>query len=126
MIAGIDLSTQQFYAVIMGATAFTVMNTTLASQRPIGILQNNPNTTGLPAEVAFSGICKMMLGDTVTSLPALLGVTASGRGQVVTDSSGSSGRYAIGEALQLGTSGDVIMIKLFGSPRLAWYGTSGS
>lgn len=103
-----NMSTRQFQAVIMSGTtiSFEVAPTTANTQRPIGILQNDPDTSGYGAEVAHSGIAKARYGGSVTQGDEL-GVDSLGR--VVSlgapgSTGGHAGRYVIGQALRSGTA----------------------
>lgn len=116
-IAGSDLSSQQWYAVRLDGTTmgtgFQVGAITAATQRPIGILANNPNTSGQGAEVVISGIVKVEYGDTVTIGQALT-INATGRivASLIDTTGAISKQYIIGESLEAGTSGDIRFIKL--------------
>lgn len=102
-IASGDLSTAQFLVVTLtGSTSvdFEVKESTAAAQIPVGILQNNPDTSGHPAEVAISGICKVRYGGTVAQGDLLVAQA----GATVTDLTTSDESYVIGRALQNGTS----------------------
>ena len=67
VVAGESMTTWQFKGVKLSAAADrTVLKITNANtERPIGILQNDP-ASGEAAEVAAWGVCKAMYGDTVT------------------------------------------------------------
>jgi len=116
-IANGDLSTRQFYVVrLTGSTiagGFEVGVTTALTQRPIGILTNDPNTSGQGAEVVLSGIVKAQYGDTITIGQALSFGTDGRVAPILIDSTDAlSKRYVIGQALQAGTSGEVRYIDL--------------
>jgi hypothetical protein len=116
-IANGDLSTRQWYAVRQTgstiATGFEIGPTTAATQRPVGILTNNPNTSGQAAEVVIEGIVKAEYGDTIT-IGQPLTVDALGRLVAMLSDTGTaiSKQYIIGEALEAGTSGDIRSIRL--------------
>ncbi len=118
-IAGGDLSTNQFYAVQL-STALNneVIAITATANRPIGILQNNPNTSGQAAEVAIVGVCKAQFGGTVGRGDPL-GVSAAGRLVTIVESStgGTTGLYKIAYALYAGTATGVGMVRL-GDPNI--------
>ena len=111
-IAGGDLSTRQFYAVKMSETsgnAFEVAAMTSGGQRPIGILQNDPNTSGQGAEVMLTGISKVALGGNVTQGDALSNDSFGRLAAVVLSSSlAAPGRYIVGTALQSGNTSGII------------------
>lgn len=77
-----DLSTSQFMAVIIDtAHALTVVINSANTDRPIGILQDNPKgATGVPvpATVAYTGICKAVVGANGWTRGDRLGVDGSG------------------------------------------------
>jgi len=54
--ASADLSAYQFRAVKLGATGAALAG---AGEAAIGILQDNPNALGVPANVAVAGISKL-------------------------------------------------------------------
>ena len=63
-----NLSTSQFLCMQLisgGSSGFEVGESTLTTQRIIGILQNNPSSSGQGAEVAYYGVCKAQYGGTV-------------------------------------------------------------
>ena len=102
-IASGDLSTSQFRVVTLtGSTTvdFEVQGTTATAQIPVGVLQNDPSSSGDAAEVAISGIAKVRYGGTVAQ-GNLLVVTATGSAQALTTTARS---YVFGQALQNGTS----------------------
>jgi len=120
-----DFSTRQFYAVrLTGSTSvdFEIGPTTANTQKPIGILVNDPDTSGHAAEVAIAGVTKVQLGGASTAGNSL-GPDAAGRLVAVAEGdSGSSGRFVIGIALQSGTSGEIIYARLV-DPHISWAGT---
>jgi hypothetical protein len=98
-----DMSTSQFLVVSLTGSAtvnFEVQETTATTQIPVGILQNDPSSSGAAAEVAISGICKVRYGGSVTQ-GALLTFNASA---LATASSTADEQYIIGTALENGTS----------------------
>lgn len=110
-IANGDLSTRQFTVVRLTGTTtidFEVGGTTAQTQQPIGILLNDPNTSGSPAEVGLTGVMKVRLGGVVSQGNNLsFGNDGRVTNLALGSSGGSSGRYVIGQALQGGTSGEV-------------------
>ena len=66
VVATADLSAKQYYVVKAGSTAATVkLADTKATDIILGILQNDP-TSGMPAEVACTGVCKAAAEASVT------------------------------------------------------------
>ncbi|MEQ1737474.1 MAG: hypothetical protein ABL886_13850 [Rhodoglobus sp.] len=76
--AGIDLRTKQYHAVKMSA-ADTVVACTGVTDKPIGILQNNPNLNE-EASIAVGGTSKFVAGGVVTN-GTNVGTKADGRAQ---------------------------------------------
>ena len=68
IVADADLSAYQYHAVKLSATNRKVSAMTDANaERPVGILQNDPDADGKAAEVATSGQCKAKYGGNVTA-----------------------------------------------------------
>lgn len=116
-IAGGNLSTSQFLAVKMSESAtvdFEVLNTTANTFRPVGVLQNKPNSSGQGAEVAVAGVAKMKYGGSITQ-GDLIGIDSVGRAVSLgspTSTGGHAGRYVLGQALMNGTSSGVYHVLL--------------
>jgi len=113
-IAAGDLSTRQFYAVRLSGSSgnpFEVasISTGNVTQRPIGILQNDPNASGQGAEVMLSGISKVALGGNVTQ-GDLLSNDCAGRivGVTIAGTQNTTAAYVIGQALQSGNTTAII------------------
>lgn len=102
--ADADLSAKQYYIVKLSNSSGTA-RVALAGvdDRPIGVLQGKPAAAGRAADVAVSGITKVVLGGSVTAGDAL---TPDSNGKAITN--GSSDAYTIGVALVSGSSGDTI------------------
>lgn len=110
-IANGDLSTRQFTIVRLSGTTtidFEIAGTTIATQRGIGILLNDPDSSGTPAEVGLHGVMKVEFGGVVSQGDAL-GYDVTGRLTTIIlgTTQGSSGLFVIGSALQGGTSGEI-------------------
>jgi len=120
-IADADLSAKQYRAVKMKGTTedFEVAAITAATDKPIGILQNDPDAAGKAAEVAYAGVSKGHLGGTVSSGDSLSPDTA---GDLVALAEGTSAgddtKFIIAHALQDGSSGNVIKVLLV-SPHIS-------
>jgi len=84
-----DLSAKQFYAVKLDtATAFTVAAVNAVTNRPFGILQDNPKGTAtarLAANVAIFGICKAIAGTGGWTRGDRLGVDSAGALVTITE-----------------------------------------
>jgi len=109
--ANIDMSSEaayQFTPVAVVPATGTGINTPQAiapvaatGDPAIGVLQNNPQLAEA-GTVMVGGISKILLGGTVT-IGQLLMATPSGGFQVAT-----SGKYAVAQALEAGSSGQII------------------
>jgi len=111
IIANGDLSTRQFTMVRLTGTTtidFEIGGTTANTQQPLGVLMNDPNSSGLPAEVGRSGVMKVEFGGAV-SQGNNLSFDNTGRltNLALGSSDGSSGRFVVGQAMQGGTSGEI-------------------
>lgn len=115
-VASGDLSTRQFYAVKLSgssANAFEVsaISTGGRDNRPLGILQDDPNTSGTPANVMIVGVSKVALGGNVTQ-GDILSNDSFGRlirFDISTGASNTTGGWIIGEALQSGNTTSIIL-----------------
>ena len=112
-----NLSTSQFLCMQLisgGSSGFEVGESTLTTQRIIGILQNNPSSSGQGAEVAYYGVCKAQYGGTV-ALNDLLGPATDGQLVTVGDSSGgTTGMYRFAVALESGAADEVHYVLFLG------------
>ena len=109
LVAQGDLSSSQYKIVIACSTAGQVkVGSTAATDPILGVLQNDPSATGQPAEVAFSGICKV-LAETSVAYGDEVTVSSTGRAKSTT----TDGNRIIGIALEASASaGDAIRILL--------------
>ena len=118
LMAGADISANRFEAVRLVTDDFGVRAITANTQRPIGILQNDPNAAGKAAEVAGVGsTCKARLGGTVTRGDVLT-VDADGELVVVTPGTDTT-LPEVAIALQSGVDQDVVFIYYTGGGRSA-------
>ena len=105
-----NLSTEQFRAVKLTANPFEIDNVDAVTDVPIGILQNKPNASGEPAEVAGPGsICKAEFGGAVQAGNQLkIEGAGADAGQLVAATIGTdSAHYIIAHALQDGANDQV-------------------
>lgn len=113
VVANADLSSYQYKAVQVSTTDWkvAVMSNANAPEVPIGILQNDPDADGKPADVAILGVCKAECGGTVTSGD---NIGVNNAGEIISDAetTTSSDLYHIGVALEDGVDGEVISIAL--------------
>lgn len=106
LVADSDISANQFEAVKMTGESFEVTNIGAATDKPIGILQNNPNADGQAAEVAGPGeVAKARYGGTVNAGDSL-GCDADGE-LVATVEGTDTTIYVIATALEDGVNQDV-------------------
>jgi hypothetical protein len=104
LVAAADLSSSQYRFVKLDS-AGKAAACSAATDRPIGVLQNNP-TSGNVAEVLVAGGTKLVLGGTVTEGQI---VSPSSTGTAVTIAPGTdTTKYICGSALTEGVSGDII------------------
>lgn len=106
--ANADISANQFEAVkATGTTSkFRVSAITGNTDKPIGILQNNPNAAGQAAEVAGPGeVAKARYGGNVNTGDSL-SVDADGELVTVTEGTDTT-RYIIATALEDGANQEV-------------------
>ena len=77
LVAGEDLSAKQYYYVKLSANN-TVIAPTLATDIPIGVLQNNPDASGKSATVCSIGVTKVSSNEALTA-GWLIGTSADGQ-----------------------------------------------
>ena len=112
-----DLSASQFLAVTLDtANALTVKAISAVTDRPIGILQDNPKGTAtarLAANVATSGVCKAMAGTNGWTRGDRLGVDSTGKLVTITEAIATNDNaYTIAIALDSASAGDIARVKL--------------
>lgn len=113
--ASADLSAKQFLAMKMSGNG-TVTVCAAATDKPVGVLQDNP-VSGLPAAVAFSGKTKVVAGGTVTAGDE---VGTDANGKAVTYVAGTdTTKYRMGIAVTGGALNEVIEVLLLPAGRLA-------
>ena len=113
VVADADLSAKQYHAVLLSTTDWKVSAITNANapQIPIGILQNDPDADGMPADVAILGVCKAECGDTITAGDT---ITINNDGEIIQDDAtvSSPDLYHLGIALEDGVDGEHISIAI--------------
>ena len=118
--ANANISANQFEAVQMTGTTnkFRVSAITVNTQKPIGILQNNPNAAGQGAEVAGPGeVAKARYGGTVNAGESL---SVDADGELVTVVEGTdTTRYIIAQALENGADQEVHYVLVVTAHRAA-------
>ncbi len=118
--ASADLSGSQYRAVKMHSVAFQVAAMTNANtERPVGILQNDPDASGKGATVAVIGVCKAEYGGTVT-VGDKLGCNNSG--SLISDAEVTDGSatdlHHIAVALESGVNTQVCYVYVFPAERI--------
>lgn len=104
LVAGADLSSSQYKFVKLNSSG-QVIAVAAATDRPIGVLQNNPASGGV-AEVLVSGGTKLVLGGTVTE-GGIVSPNSSGAGVAIVAGTDTT-KYICGTALTEGASGEII------------------
>ena len=94
--AGADLSAKQFYFVKLDSNG-DVVACAAATDKPIGILQNNP-TSGLEALVMHNGISKVN-ADAALSIDDLIGTSADGQADAKVPGTDTT-EYIVGRMLE--------------------------
>jgi len=113
-----DLSAKQFYAVKLDTSnAYTVAAITAVTDRPYGILQDNPkgtSTARLAANVATIGFCKAIAGTGGWTRGDRLGVDSAGALVTITEAIATNDNaYTVAVALESASAGDIKMVQLF-------------
>lgn len=104
LVAGGDLSSSQYKFVKLNSSG-QVIAVAAATDRPIGVLQNNPASGGV-AEVLVSGGTKLVLGGSVTE-GAIVSPSSTGAGVAIVAGTDTT-KYICGTALTEGASGEII------------------
>lgn len=104
LVAGGDLSSSQYKFVKLNASGQAVV-IAAATDRPIGVLQNNP-TSGKTAEVLVSGGTKIKVGGSVGE-GAVISPDSDGDAVAIVAGTDTT-KYICGTALTEGASGEII------------------
>lgn len=114
MTADADLSADQYRAVRMTGAFQVGLITNANAQRPIGILQDDPDASGKPALVAYDGVCRARVG--TGGVTAGDGLSIENDGDLITDAEVTDGSavdlHHIADALETGAVGDVVFVLL--------------
>ena len=119
LIASASLASHQYHVVSYTGTLRNVQEVADAddtTEHPAGILQNDPDTAGHAADVAFMGICKAELGGTVNP-GDWLGYNDDG--ELIEDAANPANQtnannlYHLAQALEDGVDGDIIDVMVF-------------
>lgn len=104
LVAGGDLSSSQYKFVKLNSSGQAVV-IAAATDRPIGVLQNNP-TSGKTAEVLVSGGTKIKVGGSVAE-GAIVSPDSDGDAVAIVAGTDTT-KYICGTALTEGASGEII------------------
>jgi hypothetical protein len=106
LVAGADLSAKQYTFVKLNSSGQAIA-CAAATDLPIGILQNAP-TSGQEAEVLVSGGSKLVLGGTVAAA-GIVSNSSTGTGVAIVHGTDTT-KYALGQALTGGASGEIVTV----------------
>lgn len=104
LVAGGDLSSSQYKFVKLNSSG-QVVAVAAVTDRPIGVLQNDP-TSGKVAEVLVVGGTKVKCGGSIAE-GAALGVDADGDAKSLTVGTDTT-QYIVGQSVTEGASGELI------------------
>ena len=109
-----DLSAKQYHAVKLSTTAPQVTNISNGNtERPIGILQDDPAVALEPCDVAVFGVCRAEAGGTITTGDSL---SVNNDGELITDveqpTASTIDLYHIATAMQDAADGDIFDVLL--------------
>lgn len=113
MKAAADLSDEQFYFVKM-SDDFKVALCSVDGELPLGVLQDTPSAAGRECSVAYGGVTKVVLGETVTAGEE---AKVSSAGKAIGASTGTTaGDHVVGQFLEGGDAGEIVsmMIQFMG------------
>ena len=110
LLAGADLSSDQYKFVKMASTAGEVVLVSATTDVAIGVLQNAP-ADGEPAEIQFHGVSKVLAGATAIAQGDILGWSSTARATART--AAGSRAMAIGIETSA-TAGDIVSVLLSG------------
>jgi len=109
LIAGANLSGNQFCAVKANATDRTLVLASTGGEAITGILQNQP-LAGQAAEVTFDGLTKAQIGAAVTAGQSLM--TQAATGLLIP---WTSSNVVVAVAHESGASGNIILVRVIPS-----------
>lgn len=110
-----DLSSKQYHAVrLSDEYAVSAISDANAPQIPIGILQNDPDADGQPAEVVTMGFCRAECGGTI-SANDMLGMNNDGEliSAAYEAAIGTADLHVFAIALEDGADGEIIEVFVF-------------
>ena len=104
LIAGADLSAQQYHFVKLSADN-TVVICAAVTDVPMGILQNKPDAAGKVASVLVWGVSKIRVGAVALTYSLAVGTNATG--EAITQAVGDTTHYNCGRVLEGAGIGDL-------------------
>lgn len=104
LTASADLSDKQYHFVKL-ASATTVAICAAVTDKPIGVLQNNP-TSGQVAEICLFGISKIS-ADATLAAGDVIGTSADGQAQPITLGTETT-VHVCGQAIEAGAAGTTL------------------
>jgi hypothetical protein len=105
LVAGEDLSAKQYHFVKIDNGTGKAVAVSGATDRPIGVVQNNPSS-GQEAEVLISGGTKIKAGGSASAGQALF-ASASATGVTLAFGTTASAAYAVGTWVSAGAAGEI-------------------
>lgn len=105
LVAGEDLSAKQYHFVKIDNGTGKAVAVSGATDRPIGVLQNNP-TSGQEAEVLIVGGTKIECGGSASAGQALF-ASASATAVTLAFGTTASAAYSVGTFIAAGAAGEV-------------------
>lgn len=105
LVAGADLSAKQYHFVKIDNGTGNAVLVNGATDRPVGVLQNNP-IAGQEAEVLIVGGTKVVAGGTASAGQPLF-ASASGNAVTLTFGTTGSAAYAVGTFVTAGSASAV-------------------
>jgi hypothetical protein len=105
LVAGENLSAKQYHFVKIDNGTGKAVAVSAATDRPIGVLQNNP-TSGQEAEVLIVGGTKLKAGGSASAGQALF-ASASATGVTLAFGTTGSAAYSVGTFITSATSGAI-------------------
>lgn len=106
LVAGADLSEKQYHFVKIDNGTGRAVIVSGATDRPVGVLQNNP-TSGQEAEVLIVGGTKLAAGGTASAGQALF-ANASGQGVTLAYGSTGSAAFSVGTFITAGSASAIV------------------
>lgn len=116
-VASGNLSTKQYYCVVKNATANQYAVAAVDGEVIDGILQNKPNAAGVPANVAMSGVSRVV-ADEILTAGDLWGTSSSGKAKIIaaTNTGADIKDFVLGRVIQ-GCAQNALATVTIGTPQ---------